>query len=321
MKAVQSAKFFDQQLDYGETAKAITDGVDLFKVNENVEFVKVSGLVDARGNLKVDWDDLKGWLFDSTKQSQENLLKAFVKTQIYRPLYFNPDEYETFTSDSTKYKCDTAKSFIDHNRVENQLVLNDGSIDKEGSGLNDVSGAYEISDATYDAGTNKVSYNLNYEPIDIVKDKFVFEEVQYYVADAGQTRTLHFNEFQKEMMAEVSSIAISQNEFTFRGKTYTIDGNVLKVNATGQFDGEYVQELAEGKYFTIEGVWYVLEKQNGHYVSVKYAKVDDNLLTSVSITNNEAEYEPWGLTFKFNGDEVQIVKHVETPIIDRVTSE
>ena len=40
MKAVQSAKFFDQQLDYGETAKAINDGVDLFNVNENVEFVK-----------------------------------------------------------------------------------------------------------------------------------------------------------------------------------------------------------------------------------------------------------------------------------------
>lgn len=54
---------------------------------------------------------------------------------------------------------------------------------------------------------------------------------------------------------------------------------------------------------------------------MKYAKVDDNLLMSVPISNNEAEYEPWGLTFKFNGDEVQIVKHFETSIIDRVTRE
>lgn len=200
-------------------------------------------------------------------------------------------------------------------------MLNNGAIDKAGSGLNDVSGVYEISDATYDAGENKVSYNLNYEPIGIVKDKFVFEEVQYYVADDGHTKTLNFNEFQKEMMAEVSTIDINDNKFTFKSKEYTIDGNVLKVNATEQFAGEYVQELVEGKYFTIEGVWYVLEKQNGQYASVKYAKVDDNLLKSISISNNEAEYEPWGLTFKFNGDEVQIVKHVETPIIDRVTSE
>ena len=188
--------------------------------------------MDNNDNLNVGWTGLRDWLFNPTTQSQENLLKAFVRTQIYRPLYFDPTNYDKFTEDESIYKCETAKSFIDHNRVENPLVLNNGAIDKVGSGLNDVSGVYEISDTTYDAGRNKVSYNLNYEPIGIVKDKFVFEEVQYYVADDGQTRTLHFNEFQKEMMAEVSSIAISQNEFTFRGKTYTIDGNVLKVNAT-----------------------------------------------------------------------------------------
>lgn len=96
MKAVQSAKFFDQQLDYNGTNR-IKDNVDLFKVTQNVDFVKESELVDAAGNLKVDWDDLKGWLFDSDEQSQENLLKAFVRTQIYRPLYFNPTKYEKFT--------------------------------------------------------------------------------------------------------------------------------------------------------------------------------------------------------------------------------
>lgn len=207
--------------------------------------------MDAYGNLNVDWDNLKDWLFDSDEQSQKNLLKAFVRTQIYRPLYFSPDNYETFTSDDTKYKCYTTKSFIDHNRIERSIsVLNDSNWLARDD--------YDISSATNDTNTNIVSYNLNYEPIDIVEDKFVFEEVQYYVADDGQTKTLHFNEFQKEMMSEVSSITISQNEFTFRGKTYTIDGNVLKVNVTGEFDDEYVQELVEGKYFTIEGVWYVL---------------------------------------------------------------
>ena len=47
------------------------------------------------------------------------MLRAFILTQIYRPLFFKYDDYVNFSEyPSTTYKCTTKKYFIDHNGNE-----------------------------------------------------------------------------------------------------------------------------------------------------------------------------------------------------------
>lgn len=67
----------------------------LFKMSQNAEFVALSKLVksNSQDTLNVSWDSVKSWMFDSTNCSDKNMLKAFIKTQIYRPLYFKHDNH------------------------------------------------------------------------------------------------------------------------------------------------------------------------------------------------------------------------------------
>jgi hypothetical protein len=74
--------------------------------------VKNSSLVNDKNNcLEIDWTDVNDWIVHQT--DAENFLKMLVKTQIYRPLFFNHADYTTFAWDPSKYTCTTSKSFVD----------------------------------------------------------------------------------------------------------------------------------------------------------------------------------------------------------------
>ena len=72
-------------------------------------------------------------------------------------------------------------------------------VDKEGSGLTDISGVYEIPDESimYFKVSNKFEYAIDYNPVEIVDNKFVMNDVEFYVVRtaAGSVNSIYFNEF------------------------------------------------------------------------------------------------------------------------------
>ena len=46
-----------------------------------------------------------------------------VKTQVYRPIFFNYDDKIHFTSDATQYSCTTDKFYVNHKDETRKLVL------------------------------------------------------------------------------------------------------------------------------------------------------------------------------------------------------
>ena len=58
-----------------------------------------------------------------------NLLKAFVRTQFYRPLFFKPDNFLNFTTDESAYWCKTKKFYVNHEGKTMELKFMDGNID------------------------------------------------------------------------------------------------------------------------------------------------------------------------------------------------
>lgn len=148
------------------------------------------------GVLNVDWDEVKIELFNDTNglwTKDANILKAFVRTQIYRPLYFKHDNYatwnsesnrfENFTSDASKYWCSTKKRFQDHDQVERDLVFATfPEVDKENSGLDNTS-EYDISDVEYSTLTNHLKYEVHYKSISITNNKFVYKDIEFYVVE------------------------------------------------------------------------------------------------------------------------------------------
>ena len=61
-------------------------------------------------------------------QNKCDILKAFVRTQLYRPLFFKHNNYEKFTSNEDAYWCKTEKIYVDHDGNSNVLYTTDNSI-------------------------------------------------------------------------------------------------------------------------------------------------------------------------------------------------
>ena len=117
--AVQSTRFMND-CDSFDKMKTERDSDQLFRMTQNASFVELSNLVkyDSQDTLNVNWNTLKGWMFDSSNCSDDNMLKAFIRTQIYRPLFFKCDDYVNFTKNQSAYRCETNKYFVDHNGDE-----------------------------------------------------------------------------------------------------------------------------------------------------------------------------------------------------------
>lgn len=73
---------------------------------------------------------MKSELF-STWAVDANVLKNFVRTQIYRPIFFNPTNYisedsddgHAFTTNESAYWCKTTKWYVNHNEQKYELKL------------------------------------------------------------------------------------------------------------------------------------------------------------------------------------------------------
>ena len=130
MFAVQSTDFV-ANCDSFDEMNFKKDNDDLFTMTQNADFVALSKLVsvnsDNEVSLNVDWDtdtetktSVKTWMFGNSLDncSDQNMLRAFVRTQIYRPLFFKHDNYINFTSNVSIYWCDPTKWFTDHDGIE-----------------------------------------------------------------------------------------------------------------------------------------------------------------------------------------------------------
>lgn len=121
---------------------------------------------------------------DENRQTPETLLKAFVRTHLYRPLFFDATDFNTFTTDPRAYWCKTEKSFVKHDGTEHQLVLDRETLEvsQNESGLGRNNGNdYNITDIAYRTNTNMLDYTIEYDPIQIVDNKFVHRDIEYYV--------------------------------------------------------------------------------------------------------------------------------------------
>ena len=345
--AVQSTKFINECESFSELMSK-KDRDDLFKMTQNAEFVALSKLVKSDPSiLDVNWADVKGWLFDSNKYSDEKMLKAFIRTQIYRPLFFKYNDYRNFTSNSRAYVCTTNKYFIDHNGKEWEMCASDEELprsriqtDLEGES----SGKYTIplESINYFNVSNKFEYLINYNPLKIVDNKFVINDVEYYVvrpdSESDAINSIYFNEFQSntEGQNQVAEIFIDPDDgkrkFKLNGLEYVIEGNEISIDdSTEVFDENAtdaeVSNKDKGRYkewkcdivddrFQFDGTWYVLvrDETTNEYAFVGYADNKDNKLREISVVEKTAkigdeevkygysEYKPWNISFQFSLD-------------------
>lgn len=171
----------------------------------------LSKLVDD-GNadtLNVKWNGesgstiVKDWMFSGGNCTDENMLKAFVRTQIYRPLFFKYNDYSFFSGKYSAYKCETTKWFVDHTGKEHQIVLENGAVSKEQSQIvDDPDGKYTIPEGeiSYLENDNQFEYYIHYKPVKIVEEKFVVDDVEFYVVresngNVGPIKSIYFNQF------------------------------------------------------------------------------------------------------------------------------
>ncbi len=108
------------------------DRDDLFTMTQNEAFVALSMLCNGN-TLDVNWGDVKEWVFESNPDncSDEMMLKAFIRTQIYRPLFFKYNDYRNFTSSSRAYVCTTNKYFTDHTGKVRRMCASDEELPRE----------------------------------------------------------------------------------------------------------------------------------------------------------------------------------------------
>ena len=156
--------------------------------------------------MNVDWNAIRGWLY--TGQSDEDVLKAFIRTQIYRPMFFRHDDYVNFTHDESKYKCRTMKFYVDHEGIERLLYTNGGNVNQQESGLVGIPGKYTVDGIRYYADENRIEYYIHYDPIQIIDDKFVYGDVEFYAVreDDGSITCLYFNEFHRGVQSTRRSV-------------------------------------------------------------------------------------------------------------------
>ena len=251
--------------------------------------------------LDVNWDTVYRWMFGQDNCSDENMLKAFIRTQIYRPLFFKHDDYTRFTSVELVYTATTNKYFIDHDGIKRFLCISNEAISPctiKGELERDAGGKYVIDESSikYFNTTNKFEYDINYNPVDIVSNKFVINDVEFYVVRSGggeydPVNSIYFNEFQGNTEGQNQVAQVSGNKFNLNGKEYVIEGNEISIDAATKVFDETSTSADKGKYkewkcdivddmFQFDGTWYVLAKNDddGRYVSVGYADNKDNNL-------------------------------------------
>ena len=273
---VQSTKFIND-CDSFDKMKSLRLDVNLFKMTQNAQFVALSKLCNG-DVLNVNWSgdrgvgtDVKGWMFEQNPDncSDENMLKAFVRTQIYRPLFFQYNNYKKFSSKESVYYCLTEKHFIDHVGNEHKVLFTNWPdeetlyISKDGAGdpdgIKDILESDEISHGEYTVPAdsikyfpipNKFEYSINYNPVRIIDNKFVINDVEYYVVrpDGGENtyiNSIYFNEFQsntegQNQVAQITKETIDDNtiyKFKLNGLVYVIEGNEISIDdATEVFD-------------------------------------------------------------------------------------
>ena len=211
---IQSMPFFSTYTTYDDLNAQQTNG-DLFKIATNVDFAKLSGMFNASNVFNVNWDKVKDWVFNATNVNQVNLLKAFIRTQFYRPLFFNHTKYDIFTEKKEVYWCKTDKFYVNHLGETKPLIFTSSSlnadgtfaetvtVDKTKSNLLDVSGQYTIPSAeiSYLKLQNVLEYSIHYADIQLVEGKFVLDDVEFYAVipdtTTGVVNHLYFNQFQQ----------------------------------------------------------------------------------------------------------------------------
>ena len=321
---------------------------------ENAEFVALSNLVlpSSPDTLNVEWSEVRNWLFSSGNCSNEKLLKAFVRTQIYRPLFFKHDNHVDFTQDAHMYKCFTSKWFVDHLGIERRLQFLDwpesSMIDKGELKValeSESWGKYRVPEDTisYFKVSNKFKYDIYHNPVDIVDNKFEFNDVEFYVVRPNEDdetvpsqviNIIYFNEFQGNTEGQNQVVKVIDNKFTLNGLEYVIEGDEISIDGvTTQFHGdekEWKCSIVDDK-FQFDGTWYVLvrDETTNEYAFVGYAdSKGDNKLQHIYVTSEGyAQYKPWNLTFQFvtTGDsawqKVQPIQRHQSEVLDRVSDE
>lgn len=304
---VQSAPFFSKYDTYDSIYDAIYKENDitdekLFKIGLNPEFIGISGLTDNDA-LKLSWNNIKNWLF-SNERSNVEILKAFVRTQIYRTMFFDAGNFITFSRDDNAYKCITSKWYYNHDGELNQLVFEKdehgipqyGDMTKldlyiAGVGEGQIRNVKEVKNIQYSTIANRFSYEMEYNPIEVIDCKFTYDDVEYYVTygENEKASSLYFNQFQSALNVNSKAIDINGDKFELNGVTYVISEGVLMIelkdkNGNLFFDNQYRQEIIDDR-FSINGIRYFLTRgENGEYSQVKFAEVEDKKLNHLRIT-------------------------------------
>ena len=275
------------------------------------------------------------------------VFRSFVKSQVYRPLFFKHDNFVDFTTDASQYSCETEKTFFDHNGVEKPLAFVEGTwpsspqVDMVLSGISGIEGVYGIEDVQYSKQTNTLEYKISYNPVEIRNNRFLCNDIEFYVVRVGggdRVSCLYFNEFQKDMQSEAKKAVVEGNHFTLNGKTYELEldesGNAIRLSIDGatevfsEDEKEFKCEIVNDR-FKVDGVWYSLERENGAYSGLSYAGVDDYRLSQIPISSDGfGEYRKLGLAFKFQNstlgvdwNSISVVQNFQCSVVDRIKSE
>lgn len=329
--SVKSTPFFKDYATYDDLKDHQND-LDLFQVWYNAEFAALSKYLNTNRVIGVNWTSAKGELFGKWAEDA-NVLKNFIRSQFYRPMFFNPNDFKNFTADSKVYRCTTDKFYTNHDGEQHQLVFVDGNwgvVDKTASGLGDQSGEYQILDDAieYFEKTNTFEYQMRYEPIQIQNGKFVYGDVEYYVVYSDdipyRVTSVYYNQFNDVLFHADGKVQVDENnEFTLNGSTYKIqNGMVLWISDEIAFDAKYICDIGRDNMFVLDGLWCVLDDGG---TEIQYAKVDDNQLKVQYFTQDgQSQWTDSGLKFKFSNDAsntVSVIRRVQSEIVDQVATE
>jgi hypothetical protein len=74
--------------------------------------------LNSDNTIGIDWENAKEELFGTEVYGgwadPVNVLKNFIRTQFYRPMFFNHKDFKNFTTNPDAYRCSTEKSYINH---------------------------------------------------------------------------------------------------------------------------------------------------------------------------------------------------------------
>lgn len=319
---VRTSRFFSDQFnDYDYASQHVNDS-DLFAINDENGFVFSSGLV-SNGSLRVDWGDVKEWMFSPDRQTQQDILKAFIRTKFYRPIFFKADGFDShFSSDQSKYRCEVDRFYENHEHELTQLkIYSNGVIDEVESNLDDD----HIVNVKFDRTKNELSYDIKSDEIQIEDGKFTYGDVQHYVVYNGEVaESIYFNKHVDIDSSIDDLVRVGEGgRFTINGVDYELvqDGGktILKIDRYPELDEDkFRQELVNDK-FEIDGVSYVLERDESGYKFVRLSNGVDHELISVEVKDDNAIYG--NLEFKIETGHVVVVNHYRTKVIDRLKEE